>query len=84
MANTKVGKIIHYYDKIGVGIIKVAKKLAVGDKIKFVKNKEDIFEQVIDSMEFEHKKIKSAKKGDEVGMKVLKPLKKGVEVYKVG
>lgn len=84
MANTKVGVVSHYYDKIGVVVIDVAKKLSVGDKIKFVKGKEDLFEQVIDSMEFDHKKIESAKKGEEVGMKVSKPVKKGVEVFKVG
>jgi len=83
MANIKIGKISHYYDKIGVAVIDVFKKLSVGDKIKFVRKGEDLFEQEVDSIEYEHKKIDSAKKGDSVGLKVAQPLKPGVEVYKV-
>ncbi len=29
-----VGKVIHYYDKIGVAVIKLDKPLKVGDKVK--------------------------------------------------
>lgn len=32
--NVKVGKITHYYDKIGVAVVKVSKTIKVGDKIK--------------------------------------------------
>jgi len=83
MAKTKVGKITHYYGKIGVAIIKVASKLAVGDKIKFVHKGKDLFEEVVESMQYEHKNIESAKKGDEIGLKVAQPVKSGVEVYKI-
>ncbi len=83
MADLKVGKVAHYYDKIGVAVVDLSKKLAVGDRIKFVKEKVDLFEQEVVSMEFDHKKADSAKKGDCVGMKVDQPVKKGVEVYKI-
>lgn len=81
MAKTKVGKITYYYGKIGVAVLEVFNKLVVGDKIKFVHNGEDLFEETIESMQFEHKNIESAKKGDEIGLKVTKPVKQGVEVY---
>ena len=83
MADTKIGKISHYYDKIGVAVIDVEKKLTVGDKIKFVHKGEDLFEEVVESIEYEHKKIESAKKGESVGLKVIQPVKEGVEVFKV-
>jgi translation elongation factor EF-1alpha len=82
MVKKKVGKITHYYGKIGVAVIEVSSKLVVGDKIKFVHNGENLFEETIESMQFEHKNIESAKKGDEIGLKVTKPVRPGVEVYK--
>ena len=32
----KVGRVSHYYDKIGVAIVELDGTLSVGDKIKFV------------------------------------------------
>ncbi|MFH1833198.1 MAG: hypothetical protein ABH816_03485 [Candidatus Levyibacteriota bacterium] len=75
-----VGKVIHFYDKIGVAIIKLDKNLKSGDKVKFEKG-DDSFEQVIDSIQVEHEQIPEAKKGQEVGVKVSKVTKDGTLVY---
>ena len=75
-----VGKVIHYYDKIGVAVVKLSKGLKVGDKVKFVHG-ENEFEQVIESMQLEHAQIDAGKKGQEVAMKVDKETKSGTEVY---
>jgi len=82
MADTKIGKVVHFYDKISVAIIKLDKVLKVGDKIKFVKG-EDEFEQTVDSMEDDHKSVKTAKKGVEIGIKVSQPAKENTQVYKI-
>lgn len=82
MANTKVGRITHYYDKIQVAVVDVLAPIKVGDKIKIVDG-EDEFEQEVASMQMEHEKIQKAKKGQAVGMKVDQPVKKGNEVYRV-
>ena len=38
MAKEKpIGKVIHYYDKISVAIVKLDKKFSVGKTVKFVK-----------------------------------------------
>lgn len=79
----KVGKITHYYDKIGVAIIELDTDLSVGEKIKFVRGGEDLFEQEVGSMQIEHKQIDSAKKGDVIGLKAEQEVKEGAEVYKV-
>jgi len=79
----KVGKVTHYYDKIQVAIVELASGLAVGDKIKFVRGGEDVFEQNVDSIQIEHEKKESAKKGDVVGLKVEKEIKEGAEVFKL-
>jgi putative protease len=83
MADTKVGTITHFYDKIGVAVINVLAPLKVGDRIK-ISGHDKEFEQEIASMQVEHQNIDQAKKGDNVGMKVDQPVKDGDEVYKVG
>jgi len=81
MAQEKsIGKISHYYDKIGVGIIELAGSLKAGDTIK-VKGKDTDFEQVIDSMQIEHEQVEKAKKGDVIGIKMNQKVKEGDEVY---
>jgi putative protease len=79
----KVGKVIHYYDKIGVAVVELTSDLAVGDRIKFTRGGEDMFEQTVESMQVEHNKIDSAKKGDTVGLKVDQPVKEGAEIFKL-
>jgi putative protease len=80
VADFKVGKVSHFYDKIGVAVIDVLGTIGVGDQIRFSGSNE--FSQKITSMQVEHKKIKEAKKGEVVGLKVDEPLKKGDEVFK--
>jgi len=79
----KIGKVTHYYDKIGVAIIELDSPLAVGDRIKFTKDGEDLFEQPVDSIQIEHEKKDSAGKGDVIGLKTEKEIKEGTEVFKV-
>jgi len=77
-----VGKVIHYYDKIGVAVIKLEKSLKVGDSIKL--EKEDMsFKQTVESMQFEHKAVSEGKKGNEIAVKVDKVVKSGTAVYKI-
>ena len=75
-----VGKITHYYNVIGVGIIELRGVLKAGDMIH-VKGKATDFEQTVDSIQIEHEKVESAKKGDVVGIKVKERVKEGDEVY---
>lgn len=82
MADQKVGVVTHYYDKIGVAIIDLIASLAVGDKIKIVKDDQE-FEQTVESMQIEHKQVDTAKKGDSIGFKVNQEVKEKAEVYKV-
>lgn len=79
----KIGKVTHYYDKIGVAIVELNADLSVGDKIKFVRGDEDLFEQNVDSIQIEHNKLSSAKSGDTIGLKAESEVKEGAEVYKI-
>ncbi len=76
---TEVGKVTHYYGKIGVAIVALSAGLKVGDKIKIEGNRTE-FEQTVDSMEAEHQPVNAAKKGDVVGLKVREKTNEGATV----
>lgn len=80
---TLAGKIVHYFDKIGVAVIKVSSPLKKGDEIRIAGGQETDFTQEIASMQIDHEEIASAKKGDEVGVKVKEKVREGYSVYKV-
>jgi putative protease len=77
-----IGKVSHYFSQIGVAVIDLSAKLKIGDTIRIVGGETD-FEQTVESMEVDHKKIKEAKKGDSVGVKVAQKVREGYKVYKI-
>jgi len=79
----KIGKVSHYYNKLAVAIIKLDGTLSVGDKIKFVRGGEDLFEQKVESIQIEHEKKDTAVKGDVIGLKTNEAVKEGTEVFKI-
>lgn len=81
-AGKQVGKVTHYYDKLGVAIIELSDSLKQGETIKFV-GKEGEFTQVVSSMQHEHQPIESASKGQSVGVKVDQKVKENDLVYAV-
>jgi len=83
LLNFKVGNVTHYYDKIKVAVVELSGDLAVGEKVKFVRGGEDLFEQNLDQMQMEHKKITLGKKGEIVAIKTDKEVKAGAEVFKI-
>lgn len=80
----KVGRVTHYYDKLGVAIIDLDGALSVGDEIKFAKGGEDFFSQNVESIQIEHEKKDTAKKGDVIGLKTNEEVREGTEVFKIG
>lgn len=77
-----IGKISHFYSKIGVGIVELKDALKTGDKIKIKGHSTDI-EQTIDSIQIDHKDVAEAKSGDVIGLKVSDKVREGDKVYKV-
>lgn len=82
MAEKILGKVIHYYDKIGVAVIRLEGKVSVGDTVKIARGEEE-FEEKISSMQIEHENVDSAKKGDEVAVKLSQRTKEGAVVKEV-
>jgi putative protease len=82
MAEKKVGEVTHYWGKIGVAGIKVTAALSRGDTIR-IKGATTDFEQTVGSMQIEHQNMETAKKGQEIGLKVEEKVRRGDTVYKV-
>ena len=79
--NDQIGQVVHYYDKIGVAVVKLNKPLKVGDTVK-LQHGEDSFEQEVTSMQLDHKPVNSGKKGEEVAIKVDQVAKEGTVVVR--
>jgi len=77
-----IGKVSHYFSNIGVAVIELSNTLKIGETIRIVGGETD-FEQAVDSMEVDHKKVEKAKKGDGIGVKVSQKVREGYKVYKV-
>ena len=77
-----VGKVTHYFSKIGVAIVELSGVLRIGDSIRIVGGETD-FTQQVESMEINHKRVNIAKKGDSVGIKVKQKAREGYRVYKL-
>ena len=78
----RIGKVVHYYTNLEVGIIELSATLKVGDKIK-IKGTTTDFEQNITSMQIKHEKVQEAKKGKSIGLKVKKHVRQNDVVYKL-
>jgi len=64
------------------GVIKLSDVLSLGDEIVIKSKTEEKFRQKVSSMEIEGKKIKRAKKGQQIGLKMKKPAREGYLVFK--
>lgn len=79
----KVGKVINYYEKIGVTIVELSGSLAVGDTIKIYKDGEEVLVQKINEILLNQKSVVSAERHDMVALHLNANVKKESEVYKV-
>ena len=77
----EIGKITHFFSKIGVAVIELKKPLKVGDTIA-IKGPTTDFEQPVDSMQIEHKNVQEAKVGQSIGLKVAERVRETDVVYK--
>jgi translation elongation factor EF-1alpha len=78
----RIGKVTHYYNRIGVAVLELEDVIKTGDTIVFLGHTTD-FSQEVTSMEIEHHKIQSAGPGMEVALKVDEPVRSGDELFKV-
>ena len=77
-----IGKITHYYDKIGVAVVDSKKPLKVGDMIK-ISGHDNEFTQTVGSLQVEHDQVTKIAAGKSGALKTDKPVKEGDVIYLV-
>ncbi len=77
----KIGEVSHYFHRIGVAVIKIKEELKLGDQISFLGHTTD-FDQIVTSLEIDHKKVEAVKPGDDFAIKVIAKVRQGDGVYK--
>lgn len=82
MPEKEVGKIIHYYGHLGVGIIELSDSLKAGDTIH-IKGHSSDFTQEVSSVQIQHATVSEAKAGDSIGIKVIQKVHPHDKVYRV-
>jgi len=77
-----VGKITHYFSKIGVAVIELSDELKVGDRISIEGHTTNL-QQSVSSMQIEHQNVEKAGPGQSIGLKVEQRVREGDLVYKI-
>lgn len=78
----QVGKVSHYFSKIGVAVIDVTGgSIKIGDEVH-IKGHTTDFRQKVSSMQIEQDKIEVAEPGQSIGMKMNEPVRQHDAVYK--
>lgn len=76
----KIGKVTHYYDKIGVAVVDLEDNLTVGATIK-ISGHDNEFTQTVSSIQIEHQELNAGKKGQTIGLKIDQPVKEGDQIF---
>ena len=76
----EIGKVTHYFEKVGVAIVELSDDLSIGDEIH-IKGSTTDFVQEVENMQVDHKEIESSKAGDEIGLKVNERVRPNDLVY---
>ena len=76
-----LGKVTHYYDHIGVGVLELKSPLSVGEKILLRRGKQE-FTQIVESLQIDHESVSKARRGEDVGLKLKESIKEGALVYR--
>ncbi len=83
MAEVELGRVTHYFGKIGVaGIAITQDTLAVGDTIH-IKGHTSDFTQHVDSMQIDGRSVDEVTAGQSIGIKVAEHAREHDLVYKI-
>ena len=82
MSDNPIGKVTHYFDRIGVAVLQLTDTIRVGDTLHFLGHSTD-FKQKVDSLQIEHKNVPEGKPGQDVALKVSEKVHPNDKVLKV-
>ena len=78
----EVGRVSHFFTKIGVAVIELKDALSASDRI-LIKGPTTNLEQTVGSMEIEHEKVQRAEAGQSIGLEVDDRVRESDIVYKI-
>jgi len=78
---TMIGRVTHYYPRVGVAAVVLQDHLARGDRIH-IRGAHDDIRQAVSSLELDHVPIDAAECGQDVGIRVLGRVHEGDVVYR--
>ncbi len=78
----QVGKVTHYYSKLGVAAVEMYDTLEVNNLIH-IKGHTTDFEQKVEVLQLEHDTVEKAARGQVIGLKVKDHVREHDVVYRV-
>lgn len=82
MVEEKIGIVTHFFNHINVAAIKIThNELNIGETIH-INGAHTDFTQSVESMQIDKESVETAKRGDEIGIKVRKRVREHDDVYK--
>ncbi|RLJ10070.1 MAG: translation elongation factor-like protein [Candidatus Aenigmatarchaeota archaeon] len=82
MEKKLIGKVTHYFTKLGVAVIELSDELKLGDKIS-IEGATTNLQQEVSSMQIDRNPVESASSGQSIGLKVNDRVREGDSVYKI-
>ena len=77
-----IGTVTHYYGHLHVAVLQLTDRLNVGATLHISGQTTD-FTQKVASMEVNHRRVVVAEPGEEVALKVVKPVREHDTLYRV-
>jgi translation elongation factor EF-1alpha len=78
----QIGTVAHYYSHLNVAVLQLTERLKVGGTIHILGPTTD-FTQKVTSMEVDHHRVMAVEPGDNVGLKVMEPVRVHDTIYRV-
>ncbi len=82
MEETRIGKVTHFFGRIGVAVLSLTESARVGDTIRIRGRTTDLTQRV-ESMQIAHKAVAEARPGEDVAIMVNDRVRVDDGVYKI-
>ena len=82
VSETCIGKVTHYFGKIGVAVLSLTDPIQIGDKIR-IRGNDTEFDQEVTSLQVDHEAVDTGQVGTEVAMQVSQSVRCGCQIYKL-
>jgi len=76
------GKVLNYYRALNVASVEITDSLRTGDMIH-IKGQTTNFDQMVESMQLQHRSVTEAVRGQIIGLKVIDFVRKNDVIYRM-